>query len=121
MRSSQKGATLVGWMLLLLPTALLVYMAVRALPVYLNYSKVSSVLESMAAQVEQGAGVSPSDLRLKLARRLDIDAIEFPTEREFSFVREDDRWLAVVSYEEEVALWGNMSLLLRFDKEVVLQ
>ncbi|MFM1885128.1 MAG: hypothetical protein RL026_285 [Pseudomonadota bacterium] len=117
----QRGITTLGWLALMVPVAIVAYVGVRAVPAYLNYGKVGSILDGLAQQAAGQPTLSAADLRLRLTQQLRIDAIEFPTAREFSFIRDGDRWVARVSYEEEIALAGNASLLFRFDKEVVLK
>jgi len=44
MRKSQRGITVLGWMLLLIPVGIIGYAAIRVAPFYLNYFRVVKVL-----------------------------------------------------------------------------
>ena len=40
MRQNERGVTFLGWVILLLPAALVLYAGIRLTPVYLEYMKV---------------------------------------------------------------------------------
>ena len=51
MRTRQAGITFIGWLVILVPIALVGYAAIRLTPVLLNYMKVSQALERTATSV----------------------------------------------------------------------
>jgi len=50
MRQTQRGITLLGWMLLLIPIVIIAYAAIRVTPIYLNYFRVVKAHEQTAAE-----------------------------------------------------------------------
>ncbi|MEY4761049.1 MAG: hypothetical protein RLZZ200_905, partial [Pseudomonadota bacterium] len=50
MRRHQNGITLIGWLVLLLPMALIGYVAIRLIPAYLNQMSVSRSLNQTAKE-----------------------------------------------------------------------
>jgi hypothetical protein len=82
MRKSQRGVTVLGWVVLLIPVAVIGYALIRIAPIYLNYFKVVKALEQTASE-SKGATVNPVDIHNSLSRptsstsrlrRRDIDA-----------------------------------------------
>ncbi len=68
-----------------------------------------------------GATVNPAELRVSIDKRLDIEGINTPTAKDIDIHREGDGWVAIADYEEVAPLFGNVSLLLQFHKQVKLQ
>ena len=118
MRNSQKGVTFLGWMVLLLPFAILFYAGLRLTPIYLTYTKVSRALTQMSHEFAGDAQVTATALRGSLDKRLDIEGIDYPTADNITFVREDDVWVGEAKYEDEVPLFGDLFLVVKFDKVV---
>ena len=47
MRHRQRGITVLGWIVLLVPVALVGYVVIRAVPVYLKYSNFSRAIAQL--------------------------------------------------------------------------
>lgn len=120
MRKSQRGVTFVGWVFLLLPLALLVYSGIRLTPVYMTYMSVSKIMDK-AAQDTAGKQINPAALRVSIDKSFEIESINSPTANDIDIRREGDEWIAVADYEEVAPLFGNVSLLVQFHKQVALQ
>jgi hypothetical protein len=118
MRNRQKGVTFLGWMVLLLPFAVMFYAGIRLTPIYLTYTKVSRTLTQMSHEFSGDAQVSAGALRVSLDKRLDIEGIDYPTADNITFVREDGVWVGEAKYEDEVPLFGDLFLVVKFDKVV---
>ena len=73
------------------------------------------------AAEESAPVVSPSAVRNSISRRLDIEGVSFPTMDQFRVARDGDEWVIEVSYEKVEPLFGDISLLVTFDKRVVIQ
>jgi hypothetical protein len=120
MRNRQRGITFIGWLVLLLPLAVVVYGGIRLAPVYLNYTKVARALERTAVDF-QGTTVNPQLIRNSLEKRLDIEMVDFPTVKEVVIRREGQAWVLETSYEDEAPLFSNVSLLVACSKRVELR
>jgi hypothetical protein len=120
MRNSQRGITVLGWLLLLIPVAIIVYAGIRVAPIYMNYFKVVKALEQTASE-SKGETVSPVDVHNSLDRRFNVEYIDMPNAKDIDVHRDGEHWVAVAKYEEVAPLFGNLSLLLEFDKQVELQ
>jgi hypothetical protein len=114
--------TLIGWLILVIPLAIVGYAALRLVPIYLNYFRVET---SVAQTVEQfKGGDEPSGaqtFRNALDRRFEIEGIDHPTSREIDVHRDSSHWEVVVDYEDQAPLFGNISVLVAFHKETTMQ
>ena len=119
MRNSQRGITLLGWVILLVPVAILVYAAIRLTPIYMNYFHVVKALEETASE-SKGEAINPAAIHASLERRFDVEYVEIPDAKEIDVHRDGERWVAIAKYEQVAPLFGNLSLLVNFDKEVEL-
>lgn len=121
MRARQRGVTLIGWIFLLIPVAIMVYTGIRLTPVVMNYVKVGRVLEQVASEMGGEQSVSPQMIRTAIERRFNVDYIDFPTAKDIAVRREGSGWVMQVAYEDTVPLFANASILLEFDKSVAIE
>jgi hypothetical protein len=120
MRRNQAGITFIGWVVLLIPIAIIVYCAIRLIPIYLNHMKVASSIEQVAAEA-RGDTVSPAAIKSAISRRFDIESVYHPTMDDVSVTREGEGWVIQASYERTAPLFGGIDLLVTFDKRVPIQ
>jgi hypothetical protein len=121
MRYSQRGVTFIGWVILLIPVAIVVYAGIRLTPVYLNYMRVAQALTQLATEHQGGVTLDPQQLRVSLEKRFDIDSIENPDVKSVDIHREGDHFVAISDYEDTIPMFGNISLLVQFHKRVDMQ
>jgi hypothetical protein len=117
MRNRQRGVTAIGWLFLLTPIALLVYVGIRLAPLYLNYMKVTRALEQVASDYKDGGG-DPTTIRSVVDKHFEIDMVDFPTTKDLKIARDGARWVVEMAYDDEVPLFANISLHVTFDKVV---
>jgi hypothetical protein len=123
MRHSQRGITFIGWLCLLIPIAIVVYGGIRLAPMYLNYMRVAKSLSRTVTET-RGAGtsaVNPQEMRVTLGKLFDIEGIEHPDVKDIDIHREGDHFVAIADYEDVAPLFGNVSLLVQFHKQVDMQ
>lgn len=121
MRNRQRGVTFIGWVVLLVPLAIVGYMVIRAAPVYLNYMKVSRGLEQLAVENRGDEQASVGAMRTSLQKHFDIDSVDFPPVDSITFSKQGTVWVAQAKYEDEVPLFADISLLIKFNKSVPLK
>jgi len=118
MHKKQRGITAIGWVFLLVPLALMVYCAIRLTPIYLNYSKIVRSMDQIAAEESADGTPNVTTIKNAIAKRLDIESIEFPDTKDFVVRRDGQIWVIEVAYEETAPLFYNVSLLVTFKKAV---
>lgn len=116
MLKKQRGITLIGWVFLLTPMALVVFSIIRVAPMYLNYTRVARSITQVASEVGGDASIPMQQIRNALEKRFDIESIEFPDVKDVVIRREGKAWVIEAKYEETAPLFYNVGLLLSFDK-----
>jgi hypothetical protein len=115
-RSRQAGITMIGWLVLLTPVAIVVYAGIRLAPVYLNYMKVVRALELVAS--DAGGSADPKSIRTTIDKHFEIDMVDYPTSKDIKVTRSGTGWDVEAAYDDEAPLFANISLHVSFDKTV---
>lgn len=116
MRFRQRGVTFLGWLILLAPTVVVGYAAVRLAPVYLNYMKVVRALNLVAS--DAAGNNDPRAIRTTIDKHFEIDMVDYPTSKDIKVTRNGGGWDVEASYDDEAPLFANISLHVVFDKTV---
>ena len=118
----QRGVTMIGWIFLLVPVAIVLYAGIRVGPEYLNYYKVVTAMKETATQLKSDETLNQQiDPERRSAKRFDTGYIDKPDGKDIILRkgrRTAGRWTA--DYETAVPLFGNLNLLMAFKKTVVI-
>jgi hypothetical protein len=114
----QRGITLIGWVILLVPVAIVGYVGIRLVPIYLNYMRVSHSVDTTASEMktEDGSTLTPALIRANLAKHFDIESITFPETKDVTVAHDGTGWTIEAKFEDTATLFGNISLVVDFDK-----
>lgn len=113
----QRGMTAIGWMLVLGLIAFFTLVTLRLLPMYMEYTKVVSVLESL--QNEPGiTRKSKAEIRKLIGRRFDVNDVRELDPKLASIVQKSGVLTVTMDYERRTSLFGNIDLVAKFNKEV---
>jgi Flp pilus assembly protein TadG len=121
MRSRQAGITFIGWVVLLVPLAIVLFAGIKVSTIYMNHYKVARVLDQTAKSIGANGTVTQAALRNEIERRFDVEGIETPALDDIVIERDGDDWVIVAEYNRETSLFGNLNLLIRFNKRAVVQ
>ena len=121
MRKSQRGVTLIGWVILLIPIGVILYAGIRLTPKYLNFFNVVKAMNQEAEEAKGSSVIDPNLIRLGVQRRFDVEYVDKPTSKDIDVHRDGDHWVMEVDYEELVPLVGNISMLVQFNTQVDLK
>lgn len=121
MRRRQAGITFIGWIVLLVPVAIVVYAGIRLVPIYLNHMKVAKSVEQVADESGGGTPVNVAEVRRAIARRFDVEGIEFPEASDILVTRDGESWEIQATYDRVAPLFGSIQLLVTFDKRVPIR
>lgn len=118
MHKRQRGVTFIGWLFLLLPMAIVGYALIRLVPFYLNYLRVARSLDQVVREVKMDeAGAQLTAIKISLDRHFEIDSIDYPATKDITIRKDAAKgWVLEAKYEEVAPLFGNLQLLISFDK-----
>jgi hypothetical protein len=120
MMRKQLGVTMIGWIFLLVPVAVVVYAGIRVGPEYLNFYKVSQALSETAVKLKSDESLTASSIRDALGRRFDTGYVDNPTPAEIVINKGEQGWQMTADYETTTPMFGNLYLLMSFKKTVVI-
>lgn len=123
MRHRERGVTFLGWVVLLLPMALVFYAGIRLTPVYLEYMKIARTLEQVADEY-QGEQAEAQAIRRSIERRFDIESVTVLNPRDASHIRirkEGSGHVVQAAYVDSVPFIRNVSLQVEFNKVVKIE
>ena len=120
MRRYQRGVTFIGWIILMIPFAIVFYAGVRLTPVYLNYMKVVHALDTVAAEVPN-EGATADGIRNIVNKHFIVDEVDYPQAKDIRVVRDNGAWAMEASYDDQAPLFFNAAIIVTFDKKVKLK
>jgi hypothetical protein len=118
-RTRQRGVTAIGWLILLTPFALLVYVGIRLTPVLMNYMAVARSLNELTSEYGSG-GATPDAIRSSLQKRFDVESVDYPSTKDINITRAGQGWTVEAAYYDQAPLFEHVSLQIQFDKTVTL-
>jgi uncharacterized protein DUF4845 len=119
MRGRQRGITAIGWLVLLIPFAIVIYAGIRLTPVYLNYMKVARALNELTDEYRAG-GATPDAIRNSIEKHFEIDSVDYPTIKDISISRDGRGFEVEAAYYDQAPLFAHITLQVTFDKTVTL-
>ena len=116
MRSRQRGATLLGILVIVAILGFALYAGIRLTPLYLEYMAVARALEQTAK--EESGATSPQTLRNALDRRWTIETIDSIQPKDIEIKKAGSGFTMRAWYRAEAPFISNVSLVADFDKTV---
>lgn len=120
MRRYESGVTFLGWLLILIPMALVLYAGIRLAPAYLEYMKIARTLEQVATEF-QGDQPSPGQIRVAIERRFDIEDVRVINKDAIKVQKEGSGYTVEAAYKDAVPYISNVSLQVEFKKTVKIE
>lgn len=119
MRHRQRGVTFIGWMFLLLPTAILLYAGIRLTPIYLEYMSVSRTLEQVKVEFD-GNAPSSTAILTSIGRHFEIEDHTTVSIKDITIKPVDQQIEVAATYSAAAPLFADISLVVDFDKRVLI-
>lgn len=119
MKRTQRGMTLIGFIITLAVVGVFVYMGMKTIPMYSEYYAVKQALNGLAS--EPGVtGYDPAKIKDLFFRRLYISYADNIKPEHVKVVRKDAGYLMTVEYEVRKPLIANLDVVGKFkaDKEL---
>jgi hypothetical protein len=120
MMRKQRGVTMIGWIFLLVPVAIVIYAGIRVGPEYLNFYKVSQALSETAVKLKSDETLTAQSIKGAIEKRFDTGYIDNPKPEDIQIRKADKGWEMTADYETTAPLFGNLYLLMSFKKTVVI-
>jgi hypothetical protein len=120
MRKHQRGITAIGWLILLIPVAIVFYAGLRVSTIYLNYMKVVHSLEQVSSEIPND-GQTAESIRVAVDKHFQIESVDFPDPKDVKITRDNGVWRLEANYDDQTPLFANVAILITFDKIVKLK
>ena len=117
LRRRQRGMTTLGLIILVAFVGLFAFAGIRLTPVYLNYMKVSGVVNGVLEEFD-GQGATSSAIRSSISRRFDIESVGEITARDVKVTKSSNGYEVAATYSHKAPFIANISFVVDFDKRV---
>ncbi|MGH8076209.1 MAG: DUF4845 domain-containing protein [Lysobacter sp.] len=114
MKRTQRGMTLIGFVMVLAVVGVFIYMGMKLIPMYSEFYSVKQALSALARE----PGITdndPSKIKDLLFRRLDISYANTVQPEHVKIVRKDAGYVLTVDYEVRKPLIANIDVVGRFN------
>lgn len=120
MKRTQKGMTLIGFIIVLGVVGVFVYMGMKLIPMYSEYYAVKQALNGLAE--EPGvASMDATKIRKLFFRRLYVSYAENVKQENIKLTRKEAGWMMVVDYKVQRPLIANLDVVGNFHSEKELR
>ncbi|MDJ0917271.1 MAG: DUF4845 domain-containing protein [Woeseiaceae bacterium] len=116
----ERGITTLGMIILISFIGLFVFGGIRLTPVYLNYFKVSGVVEGVLKEFD-GQNPSRNAILMSVARRFDVESVDKITARDVKVTAVDGGYEVSAKYDHVSPFIGNVNFLVAFNKTVLIR
>jgi hypothetical protein len=113
----QKGMTAIGWMLVLGLIAFFTLITLRMVPLYLEFGKVASTLESLKEQPNITQQTKSEIVKI-VRKRFDINDVNNVDPKLIKISKEKGVLKVGINYERREHLAGNIDIVATFDKQI---
>ena len=116
----QVGATLLGYIILVLFAGVFVFGTLRLAPIYLNYMKVVGVVDGVFDEFDRQAPTRAA-IRSSISRRFDVESVSIITFRDVTVTQVDGGLEVAAVYDHTAPFIGNISFTVHFDKSRIVR
>jgi Domain of unknown function (DUF4845) len=120
MRQRQSGMTFLGFLCLLALVGLVLYGAIRLVPVYLNYMRIVHNMDQVATEFK-GDNPDQGQIRISLERHWTTDYISDVLAKDIEIKKEKDGVTLHLAYDQSVGFIANVAFTVSFDKTVKIE
>lgn len=115
----ERGMTAMGFVLVLIVIGFSALIAMKVLPIYLDYFSIRSTLEGLASE----PGVrerSPADITKAIERRFDVSFVTVIKAKDVKIQKKGGAISLILQYEDRRPLLSNLDVVASFDEVIVL-
>lgn len=118
--AGQAGMTTLGLIFMVAFIGLFAFAILRLTPVYLNYLKVSGVVDGVVQEFE-GQNANRAAVRRSISQRFEVDSVSVITARDVKVTAVDGGLEVSAVYDHSTPFIGQISFSVHFDKTVVIR
>lgn len=115
----QRGMTVIGMLLLLVVIAFVALIAMKVVPMYVQYYSIKSTIESIRKE-PQVAQMSAQEIQNAIQKRFDIGYVENVTARDLKIRNDRSGRVLDLVYQDERALFYGLSVVLKVNEAIPL-
>ena len=119
-RKHQGGMTTLGLIILVAFVGLFAFAGIRLTPLYLNYMKVSGVVNGVLEEFD-GQNATGAAIRSSISRRFDIEAVGEITARDVKVSKKGNGYEVAATYSHKAPFIANVAFVVDFDKRVLVR
>ena len=119
-RRDQRGMTTIGLAILVAFVGIFVFAIIRLTPVYLNFMKVSGVVDGVFQEFD-GRNPNTSAIRNSIVRRFSVEGISQISARDVEIKAEDGGFRVIAAYDHTVPFVANIHFMVRFDESQLVR
>ena len=116
---NQAGITVIGLIFILVPFALIGYIVMRAVPVYIESLSVGDAINSLKKEPEIKEK-SRDEIRKMIRKRLEVNNITSVEEEDIDIQKTVNDVTVAIDYQAKAPLFGNVALAFSFHKSAVI-
>ena len=116
----EDGMTTVGLIILVAFIGMFAFAVIRLTPVYLNYLKVSGVVDGVHTEFD-GRNPTRSAIRNSILRRFDVESVGQITARDVTVTAVDGGFEVRAQYDHVTPFLGNVNFSVHFDKKALVR
>jgi hypothetical protein len=116
----QAGLTAIGFILILIPVGLAVFIVMKVAPVYIEAWSVGDVVNSLKKELDLKEK-SREEIYTMIKKRLDVNNISSVDKDDIKIQKTVNDVKVAIDYEANVPLFGNVALALSFHKSAVMR
>jgi len=115
--NQQRGMTGIGWLLSISILVMVLMIAIKLIPAYIDQFNVSSVLSSLKS--EPGIGnMTGGEVTATILKRLDINMVKDVTPEDIYISQEGNSRIIEIEYQVQRNVLGNVDVLIRFNNRI---
>ena len=116
---TQRGVTLMGFLIILIVLGFFAYLGMRLIPVYIEDYSVKKCMEELAK--EPGVATkTPEQIRDMLFRKFYISYVTTANTKDAKIIKEGNNMILQMKYESRGPLMYNIEYIASFDHQVTL-
>lgn len=121
MKSKQTGLTMITWLIIIALVGIQAIMALRIIPVYMNYGTVKSIMDEMAEDPDM-RGKTPGEVKALISSRLQVNNLYDIRDQKnaFKFKPQTDGMIVDLHYEARGPIYGNLEFIATFDHQITI-